>query len=427
MSSNIKKVLVIGGGAREHALCWVIARDHPEIEVLCTPGNGGIAESKRRNVGNLDLRGLVHLARIEDVDFVIVGPEDPLVNGIVNALEDRGIAAFGPNVHAAQLEGSKIYMKTLCAREGIPTAAWTWSDNYTDAKAAIRSFAVPPVIKADGLCAGKGVVVSRSHDEALEAARGMLVLKKFGEAGSRIVIEEPLQGRECSAMFLCDGENAVALPLARDYKRLQNGDKGPNTGGMGSYSPLPDVSDEVAAQIKEKIIMPTLRGMRLHEAGSPFQGLLYAGLMLTKDGPKLLEYNVRFGDPETQVVLPRIESDLLQYLQACTKLGGLAKLPPLKVSNKAAVCYVLASEGYPGKYKLGYPISNEEVAPKYGALLFHAGTDRFMQTLSTSGGRVMSVVGLGDTIEKARDTASLGANVIGFENKYRRTDIAEGV
>jgi phosphoribosylamine--glycine ligase len=415
-------ILVIGSGGSESALCWLIGRNHPERHVLCTPGNGGISPKNRRDVKDSDLNGIVKLAKEEKADLVVVRPEGPLVAGLADRLRENGIPAFGPGAIGAQLEGRKIYTKQLCDEVGIPTARWQWADDYEQAKKIICSWGVtPPVVKANGLCGGKGVTVAETEEQALEAAY-RLFKKVQGNAGARILMEERLVGRECSVQTFCDGENAEVLPVARDYKRAFDGNKGPNTGGMGSYSPLPDVSNEDLADIKTRIIMPTLRGMA-EERGAPYQGLLYAGIILTRDGPKLLEYNVRFGDPETQVVLPLIESDIVEYMFACNKLGGLAKLGPLKVKNKFSVCIVLASDGYPGKYQTGFAIRGLKNVPR-DVSVFHAGTNRVTGNLVTSGGRVMSIVGLGSTIEQARQRAEVGADAILFANKFCREDIA---
>lgn len=417
-------VLVVGGGAREHALCWSIGRSHPDWRVLCTPGNGGICPTNRFSTKDSDLLGIVRLAKDERVDLVVIGPEGPLVAGLADLLRQNGIQAFGPSAAAAQLEGSKIFTKTCCKRWSIPTARFNFASSYETAAKIIRRDGFR-VIKADGLCGGKGVIVADTEEQMLEAAYQFMVAKVHGKAGASVLLEDKLVGRECSVMAFCDGEDAVLLPPARDYKRAFNGDNGPNTGGMGSYSPLPDVNDDMLAEIKERIIMPTLRGMA--ERDTPYHGLLYAGIMLTEDGPMLLEYNVRFGDPETQVVLARVESDIAEYMLACATPGGLEKLGPLQVKDDAAVCIVLASSGYPGKYETGYPISGTENVPE-GVLTFHAGTNRTSDAeLVTSGGRVTSVVGLRPSIEQARQHAELGADAISFENKFHRNDIALGV
>lgn len=424
MNQNLT-VLVVGSGAREHALCWALEHSPRVARVICTPGNGGIAVENRRDVKESDIAGIVQLARDEAAGLVVIGPEAPLVLGLVDELTKAGIKAFGPSAKAAQLEGSKIYAKTLCSSEGIPTAQWRWADTYDAAKILIESWGSVPVIKADGLCGGKGVVVASTVREALDAARDMLVKKTLGDAGSRIIIEDRLVGRECSVMALCDGEHSVLLPPARDYKRAYDGEKGPNTGGMGAYSPVFDLNDALLADIKKRIIDRTLYCMAKHE-GTPFQGVLYAGIMVTQNGPELLEYNVRFGDPEAQVVLARVShSELVEHMLACTERGGLSRVGPLTVLPSPAVCVTLASAGYPATYKTGVPITGIEGLR--GCALFHAGTKRTNEGLVTSGGRVMSVVALGDSIEDARTYANSAADKVMFANKYRRTDIAQGV
>ena len=423
MRTNELTVLIVGSGAREHVLYWAIEKSPMVKRVLCTPGNGGIPVWARRDVKDSDLSGIARLARDEKVGLVVVGPEGPLVNGLVDTLKKEGIAAFGPTAMAAQLEGSKIFTKTRCKRWGIPTADFDFAGDQGVAERIIKRTGYR-VIKADGLCAGKGVVVADTEAEAIEASRQLLVGKTQGEAGSKIIIEDRMAGRECSIMALCDGENAVLLPPARDYKRAYDGDKGPNTGGMGSYSPLPDVDDALLETIKQQIIMPTLRGMV--EWGHPYHGVLYAGIMLTEEGPKLVEYNARFGDPETQVIIPRVESDLVEYMLTCSEPGGLARLPPLQVSSYAAVCMVLASAGYPGKYETGLPIDwGKAIQPL--THVFHAGTKREDNTYLTSGGRVMSIVARGNSIESARQRASDAADKVSFDNKFRRTDIAANI
>ena len=422
MGGNLR-VLIVGSGGREHVLAWTIGKSPLVERVYVTPGNAGIAPENRFDVKEMDLDDIVSLALEERIDLVVVGPEGPLVGGLVGRLEAIGIAAFGPTAAAAVLEGSKIKMKFLCHSSGIPTAPWHWADEYDMARRMIERWEQPPVIKADGLCGGKGVVVAHDTAEALEAAHDMLVKKKFGEAGSRIVIEDRLIGREGSFMVLVDGKNVMRLELARDFKRLLNGDTGPNTGGMGAYSPLPDVGWDMEEEIMQRIIMPMVLGMSEVEK-TPFRGLLYAGLMITKNGPYVLEFNVRFGDPETQVVLPRLESDIVPYLLACTEQGGLAKLDPIKFSSEVAVCRVLASEGYPGTYDTGLSISGlrHEVRD---TLVFHAGTRVDDEgRVVTAGGRVMGIVGLGPNFASARVRAAARANLIGYDNKIERTDIA---
>jgi phosphoribosylamine--glycine ligase len=419
------KVLIVGSGGREHALYGAARKSALVSHVLCTPGNGGIAEQNRRDVKDTDIAGIVKLAREEKVDLVIVGPEAPLVAGLVDELKKVDIAAFGPSGKAAMLEGSKIATKTICDVAGIPTAAWSSVDEFKLAKHVIGMWDSVPVIKANGLCGGRGVVVPKTKDEAIDAARNMLEKKPpYGDAGSEIVIEDRLIGRECSVMALCDGENSVLLPPARDYKRALDGDKGLNTGGMGAYSPLPDVDDALLAQIKETIIVPTLRHM--YNYMKPYHGLLYAGLMLTATGPKLIEYNVRFGDPETEVVLPLLRSDIIEYMLATLEYGGLAKLRPIELSSEAAVSTVLVSDGYPGKYETGFPITNLS-ATSHLARLYCAGVTLVDGAFLTSGGRVMNCVGLGSSLEAARLNSQHAAEAIQFTNKFYRKDIAANV
>jgi len=420
---DAKKILIVGRGAREHALYLAISGSLGVRQVLVAPGNGGIPARDRRDVHDEDVSGIVALAERESVDLVVIGPEKPLVLGVVDALEERGIAAFGPHALAAELEGSKIFMKTLCSTHGIPTAHWTWVDSYLAARDAIRSWSAPPVVKADGLCGGKGVVVARTREEALTAAHDMLVREVYGRAGKRIVIEDCLVGRECSLMAFVRGGEVVPLDLARDYKRVRDGDKGPNTGGMGAYSPLPDVSGALLNEIERRIMRPLARAMVAD--GRPYQGLLYAGLMLTEEGPQLLECNVRFGDPETQVLLPRLTSGILPYLLATRIPSALSRLGPLVFNDGAAVCTVLASDGYPREYTTGHNVVGDTECNEH-ALVFHAGTER-TPSLVTAGGRVMSIVGLGATIAEARGWSEAKADGILYGNKIRRRDIALGV
>ncbi len=415
-------VLIIGSGAREHALYETVRKSPLVGRVLCTPGNGGIPLEDRRNVKDSDFVGIFKLIEDEGVGLLVIGPEGPLVAGLADSLEIFGIGVrvFGPHKAAASLEGSKIFTKTYSDRWNIPTAKFEYTDDFDVAKEIIRRTGFR-VIKADGLCSGKGVTVADSEAEAIKAAHQLLVGRIQGNAGTRILIEERIIGRECSVMAFCDGSDAVLLPAARDYKRAYEGDTGSNTGGMGSYSPLLDVGDRELAQIKEEIILPTLRGMA--DLSTPYHGLLYAGIMHTKDGPMLLEYNVRFGDPETQVVLPRVLSDIVPYMLATCERGGLSKLPPLRESSQVALCTVLVSDGYPEKYEVGFPITGAYKA-EYKALILHAGTGRTPE-LVTTGGRVMSCVGLGDTFETARERSYEAADLIHFKKKRYRKDIGD--
>lgn len=416
------RILIVGGGAREQAL-WEAARRSPIVfETIITPGNAGIPLLQyRRAVKTDDIEGLVVLAKRERVDFVIVGPEAPLVAGLVDRLHEAGIAAYGPTAQAAQLEGSKIYTKTRCRLWRIPTADFEIADSFASAEYIIKKTGFR-VIKYDGLCAGKGVVVADTEEEAIEAAREAL------SQGSDILIEDRLEGYELSVIVLCDGVNVVFLPIAQDYKRLLDGDQGPNTGGMGARAPV-RVDKRLLAEIRDTIILPTLRGMAAQ--GTLYQGALYAGIMVTKDGPKLIEYNCRFGDPECQVILPMIESDIVPYLYACSEKGGLAKMPPLRVRQKCAVCTVLVPQGYPGSFQTGAPITGADEIGFQSAFrvhVFHAGTERGPDgVLRTSGGRVMNLVGVEDTFAAARHMSLKGAEYVDFDGKFFRKDIAKNV
>lgn len=410
------RALIVGSGAREHAFFREFNSSPRAQKVIWTPGNAGVSALYRRAVPDSDVAGIVALTQEEGINFVFVGPEAPLVAGIVDELAKVGVPAFGPSKAAALLESSKIFTKTRCRLWKIPTADSDFAGNLKTAEHIIKSRGFR-VIKADGLCAGKGVVVADSENEAIKAARDMLEGGIHGRAGSRIVIEERLQGTECSLMFLCDGVNALALPAARDFKRIYDGDTGPNTGGMGAYSPLPDVSHDLVEEVRTKFILPMLAGMMARN--EPFRGCLYAGLMLTDDGPKLVEYNVRFGDPETQVVLPRVESDIVEYLIAASRHGGLGDLPPLGIKQTAVVGVTLAAKGYPGTPEKGAVIQGSE---KH--LVFHAGTADRDGSLCVNGGRVMTVIGEGATIADARANAYLSVNDIRFEGMQHRTDIA---
>ncbi|SER32591.1 phosphoribosylamine--glycine ligase [Faunimonas pinastri] len=420
MQSEGLTVLIIGGGAREHALYRAFGSSSRVARVLCAPGNGGIPAADRRAVGDSDGPALLNLAQREGVDLVVVGPEAPLVAGVSDVFTGAGIRVFGPSAAAAQLEGSKAFAKEICVSLGVPTADHVVASSYDEAEAAIRAFGSPVVVKADGLCAGKGVTVASSEQEALEAAGSMLSDKIFGEAGDTVVIERCLSGRECSVMAICDGENAILLPAVRDHKRALDGDRGPNTGGMGAYSPLPDVDQALLEKVKAEIILPVIHEMA--RRGMPYHGVLYAGLMLTESGPQVIEFNCRFGDPETQIALALLRTDIVDLTLAAIVPGGLANLPATEISDEAAVCVVLASGGYPGKYATGIPISGVDAADE-GAFVFHAGT-RDEGELVTSGGRVLNVVGVGATHEDARAKAYTACEKIYFEGMQFRRDIA---
>jgi phosphoribosylamine--glycine ligase len=416
------RVLVIGSGGREHALCWAIAASPLCDALYCAPGNPGIAqEASCVPIAATDSDTILAFAQKEKIDFVIVGPEAPLVAGLVDRLEAAGIAAFGPSAAAAALEGSKGFTKDLCAKYGIPTARYARFADPTAAKAYLRAEGAPIVVKADGLAAGKGVTVAMSLAEAEGAIDDALIANRFGAAGAEVVIEEFLDGEEASFFVLCDGQHALPLASAQDHKRVFDGDKGPNTGGMGAYSPAPCVTPAIADEVMAKIIRPTLDGMA--KDGHPYKGVLYAGLMLTATGPQLIEYNVRFGDPECQVLLPRLKSDLLPALLAAR--DGVLKDFDLRWRDEAALGVVLAAKGYPDDPLRGSEIRGLDAAAASDPTvqIFHAGTKRVGEKLLADGGRVLNVVGLGKTLAEARDRAYAVIDRIDWPEGFCRHDI----
>jgi phosphoribosylamine--glycine ligase len=413
------KILVIGGGGREHALAWRLTQSPQVRAVFCAPGNAGIGQ----DVTNVPLEtqaDIVAFCRKEPIDLVVIGPEAPLVEGLADTLEHNGIAVFGPSAKAAQLEGSKGFTKDICRKYHIPTAAY---ERFTDAAAAksyIRKQGVPIVIKADGLAAGKGVIVAMNEAEALSAVDDILG-GKMGVAGASIVIEEYMEGEEVSFFALSDGTHAIEFGSAQDHKRVGDGDTGPNTGGMGTYSPAPVMSAALRKQVMDTIILPTVNAMRAERM--PYKGVLFAGLMLTREGPKLLEYNARFGDPETQVLMMRLESDLIPVLLACAK-GGMEALD-IRFTPKAAVCVVMAAKGYPGEYAKGTVIGGlQEASVLPGVKVFHAGTQMSGETIVAAGGRVLGVTALGDTIAGAREAAYKAVDTLHWPDGFCRRDIA---
>ena len=414
------KVLVIGSGGREHALVWKLAQSPKVEKIYGAPGNPGIAQiGECVNISPTDIKGLADFAEKEGVDLTVVGPEAPLVAGIVDEFENRGLKIFGPSKEAAKLEGSKAFSKEMMKKYGVPTADFEVFDDPEKAKKYIKEKGAPIVVKADGLAAGKGVVVARNVEEALEAIDKIMIEKVFGDAGNRVVVEDCLFGEEASYLVVTDGENFIPLATAQDHKAVFDGDKGPNTGGMGAYSPAPVLSKEMEKEVQERVIKPILRGMK--EEGHPFKGILYAGLMITEEGPKVLEFNVRFGDPEAQVILRRLKTDLVDVCQSVIE-GNL--IDSLEWIPETAICVVLASKGYPGKYEKGKVITGIEEAEKIdNVVVFHAGTAIKDGKLVTNGGRVLNVTALGKDVVEARENVYKSIEKIHFDGMHYRKDI----
>lgn len=411
------RVLVVGGGGREHAIVRALARSRSAPELLCAPGNAGIgADAHCLDAGGVE--EIVAAATAQACDLVVVGPEAPLVDGLVDALEAAGVSAFGPSAEAARLEGSKVHAKALMAEAGVATASHTVLRDRDEALGRLSWASYPAVLKADGLAAGKGVIICESEAEAREAVEAFFVEQRFG--ATEVVLEEFLDGEELSLLALCDGENVVALAPARDYKRIFDGDQGPNTGGMGSYSPVPGWDTERVEEIVDAVHRPVVALMA--RRGTPFHGVLYAGLMLTPAGPQVLEFNTRFGDPETQAVLPRLQSDLLELFIQAREPGGLAGARA-EFADEWAVTVVLASAGYPASSSSGDLITGLEAIPD-NVEVTHAGTARSDEGIVTAGGRVLNVTALGATPDAARDRAYEAAAMIEFDGKQMRTDIA---
>lgn len=414
------RILVVGGGGREHAICWALKKSPKVTELYCAPGNGGIASvAECVPIQVNQFEEIAQFAIDHTIDLVVIGPDDPLSEGIVDHLEAKGLTVFGPRQNAAIIEGSKVFTKQLLRKYNIPTAAYESFERYEDAVAYLRRQQAPIVIKADGLAAGKGVVVAQTLDEAEKALHDIMVAKVFGESGNQVVIEEFLTGQEMSILSFVDGETVCPMVPAQDHKAVYDNDKGPNTGGMGTYSPLPHIPQAVIDESIETIIKPTAKAMVAE--GRPFRGVLFAGLMLTPNGPKTIEFNARFGDPETQVVLPRLKTDLLDIFLAA--VNGRLDQMEIEWSEEAAVCVILASEGYPASYPKGLPIEGLEDVQE--SIVFHAGTAVKDGAIVTNGGRVLGVTALGRDIAEARAKAYADADRIRFQGKHNRTDIAK--
>jgi phosphoribosylamine--glycine ligase len=416
------KILIIGGGGREHAIAWRLSKDSCKPELYCAPGNAGtdsIAENLPISAEDID--SLTQWAICNKPDLTVVGPEVPLCLGITDIFEAEGLRVFGPCREAAKIEGSKRFSKEVMAAAGVPTARSLSFDNPDKAIDALESFGLPVVIKADGLAAGKGVIIAETKEKAVATIQSMLIDSQFGEAGAEVLIEEFLKGEEASILALIDGENALILPSSQDHKRAYDNDEGPNTGGMGAYSPAPVVTDELIPIIKESVIMPVIREMK--KRGCPYKGVLYAGLMINEKGMNVLEFNARFGDPETEAVLPRIDGDIIPALEAC--IDGTLNDDLISVRKEAAVTIVMASEGYPGSYPKGIRITGlDQAAEIEGCTVFNAGTKIENGKVVTSGGRVLSVTAIGTDLKDAVEHAYQAVAKIDFKGAHYRKDIA---
>jgi phosphoribosylamine--glycine ligase len=418
------RILVVGGAGREHALAWKIRRSPLVERLLCAPGNAGTAGlAENRPIAAGDHEALLKLCRTEAIDLAVIGPEEPLVAGLADKLRAAGVRVFGPGREGAQIEGSKTFAKSLMRRNAVPTATWRSFDSFDDAAQYLESqIHFPIVIKADGLAAGKGVVLPQNLDEAMGAARAMIEEAKFGDAGKRIVVEEFLRGEELSVLAVIDGRTIVVLEPAQDFKRIFDADQGPNTGGMGSYSPVPIANEELMAAVTRDVLVRTVHAFTRERI--EYRGVLYAGLMSTRGGAKVIEFNCRFGDPETQVVLMRMKSDLVPLLAAAAD-GKLSEIQEIEWDPRAAVCVVMAARGYPGTPVKGDAVRGlDEASAMDDVVVFHAGTARVGDTVLTAGGRVLGVTALGDTVAAARERAYAAVAKISFDGMQYRRDIA---
>lgn len=419
------KVLIVGSGGREHAIAWKVAQSPKVDKIYCAPGNAGIEEyAECVDIKAMEFDRLAAFAKEHEVDLTVIGMDDPLVGGVVDVFEAQGLRVFGPRKNAAILEGSKAFSKDLMKKYGIPTAAYENFDNAEDALAYLETVKLPIVLKADGLALGKGVLICNTPEEAKAGVQEIMTDKKFGTAGNRMVIEEFMTGREVSVLTFVDGKTIKTMTSAQDHKRAGDGDTGLNTGGMGTFSPSPFYTPEIDAYCMEHIYQPTVDAMRAE--GREFKGIIFFGLMLTKDGPKVLEYNARFGDPETQVVLPRMKTDLVEVFEAC--VDGTLDQVELEFEDNAAVCVVLASDGYPVSYQKGFVIEGlDRFRDRDGYYVFHAGTARKPEGIVTNGGRVLGVTAKGADLREARKNAYEAINWVNFENKYYRHDIGQAI
>ncbi len=420
------KILIIGGGGREHAIAWKISGSPKVDKIYCAPGNAGIAElAECVDMNVMDFDAQVAFAREKEIDLTIIGPDDPLVAGAVDAFEAAGLRVFGPRKSAALLEGSKSFSKDLMKKYGIPTAAYEVFDSPETALSYLKTAKMPIVLKADGLALGKGVLICNTRKEAEKGVKSLMLDKQFGSAGDRIVVEEFMTGREVSVLSFVDGKIVKIMTSAQDHKRAKDGDQGLNTGGMGTFSPSPFYTEEVDKFCKQYIYQATVDAMKAE--GREFKGIIFFGLMLTENGPRVLEYNARFGDPETQVVLPRMKNDIVEVFEAC--IDGTLDQIDLQFEDNAAVCVVLASEGYPEKYEKGYPITGLEAFKGQDSYFaFHAGSKlEGSKTVVTNGGRVLGVTAVGRDLKEARKNAYEAAEWVSFENKYMRRDIGKGI
>ena len=419
------KVLIVGSGGREHAIAWKVAQSEKVDKIYCAPGNAGCAEyAECVPIGAMEFDKLVAFAKENEIDLTVIGMDDPLVGGVVDAFEEAGLRVFGPRKNAAILEGSKAFSKDLMKKYNIPTATYENFDDPDAALAYLETAKFPIVLKADGLALGKGVLICNTLEEAKEGVRSIMLDKQFGTAGNRMVIEEFMTGREVSVLSFVDGNTIKTMTSAQDHKRAKDGDQGLNTGGMGTFSPSPFYTDEVDEFCKKNIYQPTVDAMKAE--GREFKGIIFFGLMLTPDGPRVLEYNARFGDPETQVILPRMKSDIVDVFEAC--IDGTLDQVELEFEDNAAVCVVLASDGYPLAYEKGFPIEGLEEFQKHeGYYCFHAGTKFDGDAIVTNGGRVLGVTAKGKDLKEARANAYAATEWVNFANKYKRNDIGKAI